>query len=118
MAFEKEGSYGYLSLDGKVAIGAKYDTLWHFNEYGQTEAGLKGKYGVLDRDGKIAVPFKYDSIEWVSKNQLGPGLTEIVLKASETGLPGLIVAMVHIKPYFITWTVRSCLSLKSLRLPI
>lgn len=100
MAQQSGGKWGILDSGGNTVIDFKYDTLWYFNEHGQTEAGLKGRYGILDRDGKIVVPFKYDSIEWVSKSQLGPDLTEIILKSTETGLPGLIVATVKGKTIF------------------
>lgn len=59
---QKNGKYGYVNKDGKVAIPLEYDDANYF--LGHIARVKKGnKYGYIDTNYKIVIPIKYDDIE-------------------------------------------------------
>lgn len=58
-------SYGYLGMDGKTAIEAKYDNAMDFNSSsGYAVVQYYGLYGLIDPNGEIVVPMEYASYDY------------------------------------------------------
>ncbi len=53
--------YGFLNIDGKIAIDFIYDYVENFSN-GLARVKINSKYGIVDKYGKIIVDFYYDSI--------------------------------------------------------
>lgn len=49
------GKWGYENKDGKIVIGANYDYVTDFNEYGFAGIEKDEKWGVIEENGKILV---------------------------------------------------------------
>lgn len=57
--FEKNGKWGYLSIDGKVLVNAKYDMAYDFSE-GLAAVKLGDKWGYIDTQGNVIISMKYE----------------------------------------------------------
>lgn len=55
---QKNGKYGYCSIEGKEIIAPIYDKAFYY-EGDFSLAKLKGNYGVINRKGETVVPFTY-----------------------------------------------------------
>lgn len=61
-----DGTYGYITPDGRWAIPAQFAEAKKFGEEGLAPVGVEGKYyvkwGFVDREGKVAIPCNYYSV--------------------------------------------------------
>lgn len=60
--FVKNGKYGVLSIENKVLIPSKYDSLQPIYVSGEFMAKQNEKYGIIDSKGNIKQPFVFDKI--------------------------------------------------------
>ncbi len=56
------GAYGFIKLDGAVAVPLVYDDAKGFNEHGRALVALRGKWGIVDHQGNQLIPCAYDSM--------------------------------------------------------
>ncbi|MBR6181429.1 MAG: WG repeat-containing protein [Prevotella sp.] len=63
MVVDKEGAYGCIDTNGKVAVPLAYEQM-KFTPKGNLVVLKGGKYGVIDRNGNELLPCKYDYMEY------------------------------------------------------
>ncbi len=61
VAKNKQGLFGFITLDGNIAIPFAYDAAFGFNE-GRAAVKQKGKWGYIDAKGNVVVDCKYDTV--------------------------------------------------------
>jgi len=67
VAYEKNGKWGLMNVDGKIISEPKYERILSENE-GLIPAKIKNKWGFIDVNGKIKIDFKFDNINMFKNN--------------------------------------------------
>lgn len=62
-AYSNNKKWGFVDINGKAVVEAKYDLVTEFNEYGFAGIKKNGKWGVVNSNGEVIVEPKYE-ISW------------------------------------------------------
>lgn len=94
--FEKNGKYGFIDLNGKIIIPAKFDNATHFGE-GLAGVRVGEKWGFVDPSGEMVIQPQFDEVGVFSE-----GLVSVAIN----GKWGFIdpTGRIVITPQFDKWT--------------
>ena len=66
----KGGTWGFIDINGKIIINAKYENVYAFSE-GKAAVREHQKWGFINKNGDVIIPCEYDKVESNFKNEEG-----------------------------------------------